>query len=869
MHLNKSCLLMGHNAKRLCTADLESSGEHMSVNEGALRRQCTFGLESDIFQGVVVYINGLTVPLIDELWQLVLAGGGAFEQHYSPRRITHFICTHVAQAKVANFGMEQNELAVVRPEWIVDSAKEGRKLDERPYRLYLNDTSGTLSLNQDDVDLLADLISSERDSDSEREFLSECEEKAPMPSPPEDQISATFASSLAKTSSDPNFLSDYYKNSRLHHLSTWRESLKTYAGQLMAQRQPRMEKAKDGHTHIMHVDLDCFFVSVSLSNQSLEAQCELKDQPIAVCHSSGHSSNAATSSSDISSCNYAARSFGVRNGMYLRAAYQLCPQLKLLPYDFGAYNRVSRRFYETLADNANTLSLQAVSCDEAFIEVVAEDPLEEAARIRSTIKEACEVDASIGVGSNTLMARLATKKAKPSGQFRITDAQIEEFLADEPVDELPGVGRSLSARLGALSVTTCGQLRAQPLSLLQTEFGPKMGSTLYAKARGQDDRRAGDQFLDGTGSGSHRKSVGSEVSWGVRFENLSQCRRFVDDMSREIWSRLSEAFPDKDLKPRRLQLKLYRRRENAPAPHKHLGRGHCDVFHRSRQFPSSFASEVQFIREAWRAFDEVFLKSGMSAVHDIRGVGLFLSDFAVGRMAVRAQNNADLSNWTGKDVDGGGGCLATAARIDPSVLAELPEEIRHEFEAPQAARKQSPPPAADHTSSTTLAQLWSGRREREAEALRRAIQALPRDQYDPEVVLQLPVVLQKEIVRECEVAQRLKSIKPSSLAARPADKRKKATAQVSRRTAERLPIKFCERADWTAADLRSFVFLQHRDSDFDWGCLEDILAQLVTKDCMAPVVDCLRAVRGSPSSTSTVAKIKQLVKDMHNSDLLL
>jgi len=52
-----------------------------------------------------------------------------------------------------------------------------------------------------------------------------------------------------------------------------------------------------------------------------------------------------------------------------------------------------------------------------------------------------------GIGNNILLARLATKKAKPNGQFHLTSSLVEEHLAQLPVKELPGIGWSMAAKL--------------------------------------------------------------------------------------------------------------------------------------------------------------------------------------------------------------------------------------------------------------------------------------------------------------------------------------------------------------------------------------------------------------------------------------
>lgn len=108
--------------------------------------------------------------------------------------------------------------------------------------------------------------------------------------------------------------------------------------------------------------MDCFFVSVSLRNHS-----ELHGKPVAIAHARyaeianikpeqkanreqefalygerlpvGVTSrvdkiDVLSSLSEIASCSYEARKYGIRNGMFLGQAIKMCPDLKTLPYDF-------------------------------------------------------------------------------------------------------------------------------------------------------------------------------------------------------------------------------------------------------------------------------------------------------------------------------------------------------------------------------------------------------------------------------------------------------------------------------------------------------------------------------------------------------
>lgn len=163
------------------------------------------------------------------------------------------------------------------------------------------------------------------------------------------------------TAVSSDFLKGYYKNSRLHHLSMWKAELKT----LVAEAQQRADSTSQstetpvdpqgpGQKHslahavlpkitgaldynnpthisdsgsdrvIMHIDFDAFFVSCGLSTRP-----ELRNKPVVVCHAQGN--QAASSTSEIASCSYESRKFGVKNGMSLGQARRLCEDIRTMP----------------------------------------------------------------------------------------------------------------------------------------------------------------------------------------------------------------------------------------------------------------------------------------------------------------------------------------------------------------------------------------------------------------------------------------------------------------------------------------------------------------------------------------------------------
>ncbi|KAJ3082918.1 deoxycytidyl transferase [Quaeritorhiza haematococci] len=455
----------------------------------------------------------------------------------------------------------------------------------------------------------------------------------------------------ANISTAPDFLNKFFGSSRLHHLSSWKNDLRDFVAEQQVQMQlrRRQQQREAGETvmsninnepdpsvkrprTIMHIDMDCFFASIAIRDRPA-----LASKPVAIAHSSGTSGR---STSEIASCNYVARASGVRNGMSIGRARALCPALNVLPYEFDKYDKASRALYCVLLEHADVV--QAVSCDEAFVDVTAKmpplpTPSSTAASTSKSTRDDDDISpgddqtshkpaavalaesirarvaaatggctASIGISHNILLARMATKRAKPNGVHFIARSEALSFLSSVPVDDLPGVGWSLTSKLRAppLNIETCSDLRTRTtLGSLQKLLGTKTGLMLYNYARGIDNR-----VLEN----KERRSIGAEVNWGVRFENEEQVEKFVRDLAGEVARRM-EAYR---VKGRQLTMKVKRKRYDGE-PHKILGCGDCDNLSRSLNLARVTDDANVIARESLQLMKELKVDPV-----DIRGVGI-------------------------------------------------------------------------------------------------------------------------------------------------------------------------------------------------------------------------------------------------------
>ncbi|CAB1458723.1 unnamed protein product [Pleuronectes platessa] len=266
--------------------------------------------------------------------------------------------------------------------------------------------------------------------------------------------------------------------------------------------------------------------------------------------------------------------------------------------------------YETLA--SYTHDIEALSCDEVLIDGSAlltelginADDLAEA--IRADIKEKSGCCASVGMGSNILLARLATRRAKPDGQYFLKSEEVDDFIRDLPVTSLPGVGPVMGRKLAAMSVRSCGDLQQLSLSQLQKKFGPRTGQTLFCFSRGLDDRPVRYE--------KERKSVSAEMNYNIRFTRIDEAESFLNNLSMEVQRRLQEA----GLRGRRVTLKVMVRKVGAPLESaKYGGHGICDNLARTVMLPQCTDSGQLIATAVMKLFHAMKLQ-----VQDLRGVGI-------------------------------------------------------------------------------------------------------------------------------------------------------------------------------------------------------------------------------------------------------
>src|SRR5580700_9346777 len=288
-----------------------------------------------------------------------------------------------------------------------------------------------------------------------------------------------------------------------------------------------------------HLDMDAFFVSVEeLFDPSL------KGKPVVV---GGRPNERGV----VSAASYAARKFGVHSAMPLRTAHKLCPQAIFVEGHRDRYMDYSGRVYKVLQSFSPKVDMASI--DEAYLDLTGTErlhgpPLRAAHRLHALVKEATDLNCSIGAAASRMVAKVASDQAKPNGVLWIVPGSEAAFLAPLDVRKIPGVGKVTEKNLHLLSIRKVGDLARLDDQYLAERFG-KWGLALAGKARGQD---AGGWFDAEVGADAAPKSISHEHTYNEDTSDLAVLESTLARLSEMVGRRLRES----GLHARTLQLKL-------------------------------------------------------------------------------------------------------------------------------------------------------------------------------------------------------------------------------------------------------------------------------------------------------------------------
>lgn len=274
--------------------------------------------------------------------------------------------------------------------------------------------------------------------------------------------------------------------------------------------------------HIVHIDLDTFFVSVErLKDPSLTGK------PVLI----GGSADRGV----VASCSYEARKFGIHSAMPMKTARNLCPHATIIGGDYTAYSKASNAVTQIIHQSVPLY--EKTSIDEFYIDLTGMEQFfgcyKLATELRQNIIKETGLPISFGLSANKTVSKVATGQAKPNGQIYVEHGREKAFLAPLPVSKIPMIGERACERLISMGIHRVGDLQKQTLVTLERLFG-KMGHMMWEKANGIDHSEVHPHH--------GRKSISSEHTFDQDKMDTAMIEQLLISMTEQLTYRLRKEY---------------------------------------------------------------------------------------------------------------------------------------------------------------------------------------------------------------------------------------------------------------------------------------------------------------------------------------
>ncbi len=284
---------------------------------------------------------------------------------------------------------------------------------------------------------------------------------------------------------------------------------------------------------IAHLDMDAFFAAVEERERP-----ELKGLPIVV----GADPLDGKGRGVVSTANYPARVYGIHSAMPISQAWRRSewarrqgkPAAVFLRPNFAQYTETSGRIRAIVERHATTIEQAGI--DEMYVDLSATGSYERAREVAQAIKRDIAAEehltASIGLGPNKLIAKIASDAHKPDGLTVVETQDAEAFLAPLSVRKIPGIGPKSEAMLKEHGLAVVQDLKRFSEEDLVERFG-KWGRVLYERVRGRDDAPVQEN--------DEVKSIGEQETFLHDTLDAPTLREHAKRMGRDVLTRLTQA----------------------------------------------------------------------------------------------------------------------------------------------------------------------------------------------------------------------------------------------------------------------------------------------------------------------------------------
>jgi len=283
---------------------------------------------------------------------------------------------------------------------------------------------------------------------------------------------------------------------------------------------------------IAHLDMDAFFAAIEERDNP-----RFQGMPVAV----GADPRGGKGRGVVATANYKARAYGLHSALPISWAWRLSEQARrrgqppvvFIAPDFEKYVRSSRSIASIVQTRVPVI--EKAGLDELYMDLSFAGSYEAAEalarEIKREIREKERLTASIGIGPNKLIAKIASDVRKPDGLTVVREEEAEAFLGPMSVRKLPGIGPKTEASLKDKKIMTVRDLKALTQAELQGLFG-KWGLGIHAMARGLDDSPVEES--------GEVKSIGEQETFLVDTLETELLGSRLREMASHVFQRMSE-----------------------------------------------------------------------------------------------------------------------------------------------------------------------------------------------------------------------------------------------------------------------------------------------------------------------------------------
>ena len=234
---------------------------------------------------------------------------------------------------------------------------------------------------------------------------------------------------------------------------------------------------------IFHIDVNSAFLSWSAVKLCMQGKPDIRLVPSVV------SGDPNDRRSIITAASIPAKKIGIRVPEPVSMALRKYPQLVIVRGDWEWYKQCSEGFIDICRSYSPVL--QQFSIDECFIDMslrcTPENAVAVATQLKDQIKNTLGFTVNVGVGSNKLLAKMASDFEKPDKVHTLWSSEVESKMWPLPVRDLLWVGKKTEERLVAYGIKTIGQLAGICMGSLTRLVGQKFAAQLHENANGRDD----------------------------------------------------------------------------------------------------------------------------------------------------------------------------------------------------------------------------------------------------------------------------------------------------------------------------------------------------------------------------------------------